>query len=145
MILKKKNNVPAKAMDLYRASTHISKQQRKYHYGGGHGWLLRLIKPNMGLDCSSSTSLALSRAGMWPAKFQGRPIVSGNFDQWGAPGRGKYFTIWFNARHVWIQFHGIGRFWRFDTSAWGSGGHGPRMRLTPRPTYGFSSRHWPGL
>jgi hypothetical protein len=72
-------------------------------------------------------------------------IVSGAFNKWGDPGEGKYFTVWYNGGHVWIQFKHLGQFWRFDTSAYGDGGSGPRVRKTSRPTAGFQSRHWPGL
>ena len=101
------------------------------------------IKPSHPLDCSSSTSLALARAGL----FGGRnwSYASWNFANWGKPGRGKYFTVWWNWKHVWIEFHGIGKYFRFDTSPWGSGGRGPRMRVGRRPTAEFSPRHFPGL
>lgn len=137
--------LPEKVRDLYNECIRVHKQQRKYVYGGGH-ILLRLIKPRDGLDCSSSTSLVLSRHGMWPKKFHNTAIVSGTFSQWGEPGKGKYFTVWYSPTHVWIQFHGIGRYWRFDTSPWSDrSGRGPRMRLTPRTTRGFAPRHWNGL
>ena len=35
-----------------------------------------------------------------------RAGVSGSFKNWGQPGRGRYFTVWYNERHVWIEFHG---------------------------------------
>lgn len=134
---------PERVRDLYRECSHISTQARKYKYGGGHTSLLKDIRPHDGLDCSSSTALALSRHGFFP---HAHAWVSGDFARhWGAPGRGRYFTVWANNGHVWIQFHLIGRFWRFDTSPWGSGGRGPRMRITPRSTRGFTPRHIPGL
>lgn len=155
------------AAQLYRYATNISNLGLDYSYGGGHGIQLdELLNTNRGgptgrggltgLDCSSSTSLALFRAELWSSRRgpQGLPgrsgignvaLVSSGFVNWGAPGRGKHFTIWYNVDHVWIEFHDMGRFKRFDTSPWGSGGRGPRMRLTDRPHDGFKARHWPGL
>ncbi len=156
------------AAQLYREATRISDLGLPYLYGGGHG---REFEDMMnsggptgrgslsgGLDCSSSTSLALWRAGIFrlngrgpqglpggPGREGTMPIVSGQFDQWGEAGRGKYFTVWYNATHVWTEFHNMGRYKRFDTSPYGSGGRGPRMRTKDRPNDGFKARHWPGL
>lgn len=141
MVTKKWRNAPEKAKRVYRAAKHIHDQERRYVYGGGHK-LLQWITAKEGLDCSSSVSLALSRAGLFRP---GMAIVSGAFANWGVPGQGKYFTVWYNWQHVWIQFHGLGHWWRFDTSPWGSGGYGPRMRVLPRSTRGFKARHWPDL
>jgi hypothetical protein len=95
-----------------------------------------------GLDCSSSCSLALFRAGLFN---HDTAIVSGDFGSWGHSGEGKYFTVWYNNGHVWIQFHGLGNADRFDTSPHGSGGRGPHLRFSPRSAAGFKPRHWPGL
>lgn len=137
---------PKQAKRVYDISKHISSQARKYVYGGGHGVPLSDIDPGDGLDCSSSVCLVLKRCGMWRGRYAG---VSGSFKNWGQPGRGRYFTVWYNERHVWIEFHGgtdvFGQYKRFDTSPWGWGGRGPRVRKLGRPRYGFQARHWPGL
>jgi hypothetical protein len=140
------------AMALYVNAKRISDMNLPYVYGGGHGPPLadiRLnkvaivnIKHTAGLDCSSSCSLALFRAGLFE---KDTAIVSGDFAHWGHSGEGKYFTVWYNGEHVWIQFHGLGNAWRFDTSPYGSGERGPHLRFSPRPTSGFKPRHWPGL
>lgn len=132
----------AKPELAYAAAAHIDKQDRPYVYGGGHK-ALSAIEPHEGLDCSSSCSLVLSRAGMFDGKVA---ITSGAFaSSWGRPGRGKYLTVWANANHVWIEFHLDGkRGKRFDTSPHGSGGSGPHLRYTERSTAGFTPRHWPG-
>ena len=64
------------------------------------------------------------------------PFVSGQYQTWGEPGPGKYFTVMCNPEHIWLRFNGIGSYWRFDTSPYGSGGYGPHMRshAPPRPT-----------
>lgn len=138
---------PAAAKELYRNCAHVSSQQRKYLWGGGHWGKLLGIKPKDGLDCSGSVSLVLDRTEMGTHDIfpGGVAITARAFRSWGHPGKGRWFTVWYNSEHVWIQFHGLGRFWRFDTSPWGSGGRGPRMRMTPRPTGKFNARHWPGL
>lgn len=131
-----------KAGKFYAEAKQISDAGGTYVYGGGHGPPLRSLSSGQGLDCSSSTSLALFRAGLMPGSVA---QVSGWFARsYGQPGRGERFTVWANDGHVWTQFHGIGNAWRFDTSPYGSGGRGPRLRSTPRPTDGFTARHWPG-
>lgn len=132
-----------RARSLYDWCKHISAQRRRYIYGGGHGEALVNIDPHDGLDCSSSTCLALKRAGLYQSRYA---CVSGNFANWGQSGRGRYFTVWYNAHHVWIEFHHpFGQYKRFDTSPWGFGGRGPRVRKTRRPRYGFKARHYPGM
>lgn len=128
---------------LRTVCSRISGQKRDYKLGGGHGVKLATIKPGDPLDCSSSTSLALKRAG----KFDGdTAIVSGAFaEKWGKPGKGRDFTVWANGEHVWIEgYDGNGDFaWRFDTSPWGSGDRGPRLRTKPRTDHArFTARHW---
>jgi hypothetical protein len=133
----------SKGSKLYREAKRISDAGGTYVYGGGHGPRLSSLSSGQGLDCSSSVSLALYRAGMMEGRDNA--IVSGAFaSSWGKPGRGETFTVWANAGHVWIQLHGLGNAWRFDTSPYGSGGRGPRLRSTPRPTAGFTPRHFPG-
>lgn len=136
------------AKRLYKTCQHLSLQSRPYTYGGGHTKPLAEIKITDGLDCSSSVALALARNDMWEDRFA---WTSGDMAlRWGVPGKGRYVTMWARGgskgkAHVWLQFHGLGRAWRFDTSPWGGGGRGPRMRLLPRPTAGFTPRHWPGM
>ena len=133
----------SKVARAYAAAEQVDSQNKAYDYGGGHGEPLSTIGPKDGLDCSSSCSLVLKRAGL----FEGDVAqVSGWFAQeWGQPGKGKYLTVWANPDHVWIQFTIPGkRGWRFDTSPHGDGPHGPHLRTTARGTEGFTARHWPG-
>jgi hypothetical protein len=132
----------SKSGKFYAEAKRISDAGGPYVYGGGHGPSLSSLNSGQGLDCSSSTSLALKRAGLYDENVA---HVSGWFaTSYGQPGKGEKFTVWANAGHVWTQFHGLGNAWRFDTSPYGSGGRGPRLRTTPRPTDGFTPRHWPG-
>ncbi len=131
-----------RALKLYNECLKISNARPRYVYGGGHGGALTWLRSSSGMDCSSSTSLALKRAGMFTS-----PIawVSWLFRGWGDAGQGKYFTVWCHSGHVFIEFHGLGQYTRFDTSPWGDGENGPRMRKGPRGKSGFYSRHMPGL
>ena len=98
-------------------------------------------------DCSSSVSWVLWRAGFpLPGGVTGGgwAPVSGQFNQWGIAGEGKYFTLYYSAEHIWMRFHGLPA-WRFDTSPWGSGGDGPHLRFTPRDMSTFATRRWPDL
>lgn len=128
--------------DLVDACSTISKQNHPYVYGGGHK-KLSSITAHEGLDCSSSCSLALHKAGMFKGSVA---ISSGDFaSSYGKPGKGREFTVWANATHVWIELHGDGRYKRFDTSPHGSGASGPHLRETGRTDQArFTARHWPG-
>jgi peptidoglycan hydrolase CwlO-like protein len=86
-----------------------------YIYGGGHASFHA-----DGYDCSGSVSYALAAAGLVSS-----PMVSGDFEDWGEAGPGKWITIYANAGHVWMDVAG----WRFDTVAlaedgtrWAQGG-----------------------
>jgi peptidoglycan hydrolase CwlO-like protein len=74
-----------------------------YIYGGGHASFHA-----DGYDCSGSVSYALAAAGLVSS-----PMVSGDFEDWGEAGPGKWITIYANAGHVWMDVAG----WRFDTVA----------------------------
>lgn len=113
-----------------------------YVYGGGHGPLLKDLRINQGMDCSSSCSLALYRANKFGAR--NRAIVSGDFGRVGKKGKGKDFTIWYHSGHVYIEFHGAHAGWRFDTSPHAGdrpGSRGPRLRKGRRSSSGFSAVH----
>ncbi len=86
-----------------------------YIWGGGHG---SFQAP--GYDCSGSISYALAAAGLLSS-----PLDSTGFESYGAPGPGRWITIYANAGHAWMEVAG----WRFDTVAqaftgtrWAQGG-----------------------
>lgn len=133
---------------LYHICQLIGKATPGYVYGGGHGPPLSSLHGSQGLDCSSSTSLALQRAGLWDGRSTAR--VSGEFNTWGRPGRGDLFTVCYHSGHVYIRFEaGAGvDATRFDTSPWGdTNGSGPHLRFTAgRPDdEGMKLRHWPDM
>jgi cell wall-associated NlpC family hydrolase len=101
-----------------------------YIWGGGHGSFV-----DNGYDCSGSVSYALAAAGLLDT-----PLVSGDFAKWGAPGPGRWITIYANAGHVFMYVAGL----RFDTSG-RDGPFGSRWQTAPRSLAGFEVRHPPGL
>jgi cell wall-associated NlpC family hydrolase len=101
-----------------------------YVWGGGHGSFV-----DSGYDCSGSVSYALAAAGLLDS-----PLVSGAFAKWGAPGPGKWITIYANGGHVFMYVAGL----RFDTSG-RDGPFGSRWQTAPRSLAGFEVRHPAGL
>ena len=100
-----------------------------YIYGGGHASFHA-----DGYDCSGSVSYALAAAGLVTS-----PMVSGDFENWGDPGPGRWITIYANAGHVWMEVAG----WRFDT--WRSPKAGRGGRAGGGEFSGFVIFHPPGL
>ena len=118
---------PEEVRKIIEAGNQIARTP--YLWGGGHGkWL------DHGYDCSGSVSFALANAGL----LRG-PQTSGALMGWGAPGKGKWITIYANAGHVFMEVAGV----RFDTS--GNRKTGSRWQSDMRPTGGYVARHPPGL
>jgi cell wall-associated NlpC family hydrolase len=118
---------PQPVHDIIEAGNQIARTP--YLWGGGHGkWL------DKGYDCSGSVSYALAYAGLL-----GGPLDSGRLMRWGAPGPGKWVTIYTNPGHVYLIVAGV----RFDTS--GTRTTGSRWQSQMRPNGGFVARHPVGL
>lgn len=130
-----------KAAKLYQAAQRF---HGPYVWGGGHGPPLKDVGFSDGMDCSSSVSKALFEAGLFGHDVA---LVSGALAaQYGEAGEGRLFTVWAHSGHVFIEFKGLGRYKRFDTSPQnGETARGPRVRDRMRSTAGFTPRHWPGL
>lgn len=128
---------------LLMAMRQLNNKTAGYSFGAGHGPPLRSMSAKDKFDCSSSTSKVLYDAGLFPSEYA---WSSGDFYNYGVPGKGKYFTIYYNSGHVWIKLE-KSFYNRFDTSPYSSSDsrRGPRLRFLPRLTSGFSSRHWPGM
>lgn len=109
-----------------------------YAYGGGHGGSIKSLNVHEGLDCSSSTSLALSDVHLF---VEPTAVVSTWFESYGLPGPGKYITLHASGDHVWTEFTLPEGWFRFDTSPWGDGPDGPRVRTGKRGEAGFVVRH----
>jgi hypothetical protein len=103
---------------------------RPYIWGGGHASFY-----SNGYDCSGSVSFALFGGGLIP-----RPLTSGELEHWGAPGPGKWITVYANAGHTFAEIAGL----RWDTVG-DEQGTGPRWHLATTSTTGFVARHPPGL
>jgi cell wall-associated NlpC family hydrolase len=100
-----------------------------YRWGGGHArW------DDTGYDCSGSVSYALHGGGLLDGA-----LVSGDFAHWGAPGPGRWITIYANADHVYMVVAGM----RFDTSA--RSRTGSRWTMEQRASDGFSVTHPKGF
>ncbi len=103
---------------------------RPYVWGGGHASFY-----SNSYDCSGAVSFALFGGGLIP-----RPLTSGDLMRWGAPGPGKWITVYANADHTFVEIAGL----RFDTVG-AEQGTGPRWHLATVSTSGFVARHPPGL
>jgi cell wall-associated NlpC family hydrolase len=103
---------------------------RPYVWGGGHASFY-----SNSYDCSGAVSFALFGGGLIP-----RPLTSGDLMHWGAPGRGKWITVYANPSHTFVEIAGL----RFDTVG-DEQGTGPRWHLATASTAGFVARHPPGL
>jgi hypothetical protein len=106
-----------------------------YVFGGGHGSFI-----DNAYDCSGSVSYALAAGGLLAA-----PQTSGTLESWGAPGPGRWLTIYANAGHVYMFVDGL----RYDTSG-RTGVFSTRWQTGPDPgagptNAGFTARHYPGL
>ena len=102
---------------------------RPYAWGGGHGsWYAS------GYDCSGAVSFALAGGG-----FLASPLASGQFTSWGAPGRGRWITIYASPSHAYAVIAGF----RWDTVG-DANGSGPRWHRAGVPPESFVARHPPG-
>ncbi|HEX3041135.1 MAG TPA: hypothetical protein VHP56_03490 [Solirubrobacterales bacterium] len=103
---------------------------RPYVWGGGHASFY-----DNSYDCSGAVSFALFGGGLIP-----QPLTSGDLMRWGAPGPGKWITVYANPGHTFVEIAGL----RFDTVG-AEQGTGPRWHLATVSTAGFVARHPPGL
>ncbi len=103
---------------------------RPYVWGGGHdSWYSR------GYDCSGAVSYALAGGG-----FLATPLDSSQLASWGAPGPGRWLTVYANSTHAYAVIAGL----RWDTVGDASGS-GPRWHPAVAYPEGFVARHPPGF
>jgi len=103
---------------------------RPYIWGGGHdSWYSR------GYDCSGAVSYALAGGG-----FLQTPLDSSQLMRWGAPGRGRWLTVYANPGHTYAVIAGM----RWDTVG-DARGSGPRWHPALPYPEGFVARHPPGF
>ena len=124
---RRRSGLPVTVRRVIYAGNRIA--HKPYKYGGGHGSFV-----DSGYDCSGSVSYALHGGGLLSV-----PKDSSEFMSWGAPGPGRYITIYANPGHAYMVVHGR----RFDTT--GAGGSGGRWQQAMRSSSGYTVRHPPGL
>jgi cell wall-associated NlpC family hydrolase len=101
-----------------------------YVFGGGHASFV-----DNAYDCSGSVSYALAAGGLLSA-----PQTSGELEKWGAPGVGRFITVYANAGHTYMYVDGV----LYDTAG-RSGVYASRWQVGAVDNSGFVARHWPGL
>ena len=107
----------------------INDAQVPYQWGGGHGGRQPRGSKVTPLDCSGAVSRVLGID----------PRVSGQFESWGKPGRGRV-TVYANKTHVLMEINGH----FFGTSASNPGGGAgwiPRRLISKEYLRGFTARH----
>lgn len=105
-----------------------------YVYGGGHASFV-----DNAYDCSGSVSYALAAGGLLSA-----PETSGQLESWGAPGPGRWITVYANAGHTYMYVN-VGGAWMLYDTAGRSGVFASRWQPYPVDNEGYVVRHWPGL
>ena len=126
-------DAPAEVQAAIAAGNSI--RHLPYRWGGGHRSFY-----DSGYDCSGAVSHVLHAAGMLPS-----PLTSGGLaSSWGAPGKGRWITVYANAGHTYMKVAGL----RFDTSSAGDRmrqGKGPRWRKSKRKPTGYAIKYYPGF
>ncbi len=121
-------SAPQVVKDIIAAANKI--RNKPYIYGGGHGSF-----KDKGYDCSGSVSFALHGG-----KLLKTPLDSRGLAKWGAPGAGKWVSVYGAPSHAYMVVAGL----RFDTSM--TPGNGPGWSKTMRSTpENYKVRHPAGL
>jgi cell wall-associated NlpC family hydrolase len=121
-------NVPAAVQRVVAGANAIT--NFPYVFGGGHASFV-----DNAYDCSGSVSYALAAGGLLSA-----PETSGALESWGAPGPGRYITVYAAAGHTYMYVNGI-----MYNTAGRSGTYASRWQVNPTDNTGYVARHWPGL
>jgi cell wall-associated NlpC family hydrolase len=121
-------NVPEAVQKVVAGANEIA--DFPYVFGGGHASFI-----DNAYDCSGSVSYALAAGGLL-----NQPLTSGELENWGAPGPGRYITVLANAGHTYMYVDGI-----MYNTAGRSGVYASRWQVSGVDNTGFVVRHWPGL
>jgi hypothetical protein len=121
-------NVPEVIQKVIAGANEIA--DFPYVFGGGHASFV-----DNAYDCSGSVSYALAAGGLLSA-----PETSGELESWGAPGPGKFITVYANAGHTYMYVDGV----LYDTAG-RSGTYASRWQVGGTDNSGYVVRHWPGL
>jgi peptidoglycan hydrolase-like protein with peptidoglycan-binding domain len=122
-----RGGVPVAVRRAIAAANRIARLP--YRYGGGHRSFT-----DTGYDCSGSVSYVLHGAGRLSS-----PLDSSSLMRYGAPGRGRWITIYAHSGHTYMVINGR----RYDTT--GRSSTGTRWQPSGRSTAGYVVRHPPGL
>jgi hypothetical protein len=123
-------DAPAAVQEVIAAGNEIARLP--YRYGGGH-----VTYEDTAYDCSGSISYVFAAA-----HLLNQTVVSGQLENWGDPGPGKWITVFANAGHTFMYVAGL----RFDTVALAETGSRWSDRPANEPDLKtFSVRHPPGL
>lgn len=168
-----RDGVPDAVAKAYEEAQRIHREHYPYVWGGGHNPQFAptatAVPLAPGFDCSGSVSRVLHVAGLLggtslggatrapagggagpptpvsgPATPREQPLVSGQFEHWGKPGKGQWITVYANYEHVFMVFHGLkkaGEDEHFGTGDWGKGWGGAGLNPRLHPTAGFVARH----
>ena len=123
-------DAPPAVQNVIAAANEIARLP--YRYGGGH-----VTYADNAYDCSGSISFVFEAAHLLRSS-----VVSGQLENWGAAGPGKWITVFANAGHTFMYVAGL----RFDTVALAETGSRWSNRPADEPDLKtFSIRHPPGL
>jgi hypothetical protein len=112
---------------------------KPYLYGGAHGLPLSEVAP--AYDCSSSVEHLLYGARLLPLTYG---AASGTLESFGAPGPGRWVSLYANADHVFMYVAGL-RWDTWDAAGPGDGSSGIGWHPLIRSSAGFIVRHPVGL
>jgi len=123
-------NAPPAVQAIIAAGNEIA--HLPYRWGGGH-----TTYEDTAYDCSGSISFVFGAAGLLNST-----VVSGQLENWGASGPGKWITVFANAGHTFMYVAGL----RFDTVALAETGSRWSNRPADEPDLRtFAVRHPIGL
>jgi hypothetical protein len=123
-------DAPPAVQEVIQAGNQIARLP--YRWGGGH-----VTYEDTAYDCSGSISFVFQAAHLLSGS-----VVSGDLVNWGAPGPGKWITVFANGGHTFMYVAGL----RFDTVALAQTGDRWSTRSANEPDLStFAVRHPPGL
>ncbi len=130
-------DAPAAVKGIIAAGNEIV--GKPYVYGAGHGLPLDQVAP--AYDCSSSVEHLLYGGGLLPVDYG---AASSALESFGAPGPGRWVTIYASAEHVFMYVAGL-RWDTHDAAGPGDGSTGIGWHPLVRESAGFVARHPVGL
>jgi hypothetical protein len=128
---------PRAVAEIIAAGNQIA--GKPYLYGGGHGLPLSQVAPSY--DCSSSVEHLLYGARLVPVTDA---AASSALESFGAPGPGRWVTLYASASHVFMYVAGL-RWDTHDAAGPGDGSTGIGWHPLVRSADGFIARHPVGL